>query len=246
MAGWWDADLWFRVVDVGGVIANGLLGGAVARARRFDIVGFATLAVISGLGGGMIRDVLLSTGFPVALTDPWYLSGALTAALIAYLINLEGTVPRRVLAMTDVLALGAWSATGTIKAAAHGLAPIPCVLLGVITAVGGGMLRDVLVGKTPTVFGGNTLYASLGIVGSIEALAFYRAGLADVGMAASIATCTVLGLLARRLGWMLPEPVDLSLRGLTLRPPSPKESVRRLNARLSRRQQRRRDEAGTP
>ena len=213
------------------MVANGLLGGAVARSRRFDIVGFVTLAIISGLGGGMIRDVLLNSGYPVALTDPAYLSGALIAAVIAYLINLEGTLARRALALADVLALGCWSATGTIKAASLGLAPIPSIMLGVITAVGGGMLRDVLVGKTPAVFGGNTLYASLGVLGSIEALILFNLGHAQAGMAASIITCAVLGLLARKLGWMLPEPVDFRLGSLRLRPVSPKKAIDRLRGR---------------
>lgn len=224
----WDAETIFRIVDVTGVVANGLLGGAVARSHRFDIVGFATLAIISGLGGGMIRDVLLDSGYPVALTDPAYLSGALIAAVIAYFVHLEGTLARRMLALADVLALGCWSATGTIKAAALGLEAVPSVMLGVITAVGGGMLRDVLVGKTPAVFGGNTLYASLGVLGSIEALTLFHLGHPQIGMAASIITCAVLGLLARRLGWMLPEPVDLRLSDLKLRPPSPKRSIQRL------------------
>lgn len=234
----WDAETIFRIVDVTGVVANGLLGGAVARSRRFDIVGFATLAIISGLGGGMIRDVLLSAR-PVALTDPAYLSGALIAAVIAYVVHLEGTLPRRALALADVLALGCWSATGTIKAASMGLDAVPSVMLGVITAVGGGMLRDVLVGKTPAVFGGNTLYASLGVVGSIQAFALFHVGHREAGMAASIITCAVLGLLARKLGWMLPEPVDFRFPELDLRPLSPKKNIERLSARLARRQAKR-------
>lgn len=229
-----DADTIFRVVDVTGVVANGLLGGAVARSKRFDIVGFATLAIISGLGGGMLRDVLLGAGYPVALTDAAYLTGALVAAVIAYLVNLEGTLPRRALGMADLLALGCWSATGTIKAAGLGLDPMPSVMLGVITAVGGGMLRDVVVGRTPVVFGGNTLYASLGVIGSVEALLLFQAGLREVGMAASIVTCAVLGVLARRLGWMLPEPVDFSLASLGLKPLTPPASIRRLSRRRSR------------
>ena len=232
----WDAETIFRIVDVTGVVANGLLGGAVARSRRFDIVGFATLAIISGLGGGMIRDVLLGSGYPVALVDPAYLTGALFAAVIAYVVHLEGALARRALALCDMLALGCWSATGTIKAAALGLEPIPSIMLGVITAVGGGMLRDVLVGKTPAVFGGNTLYASIGVLGSIEALVLFHLGHPQAGMAASIITCAVLGLLARRLGWMLPEPIDFRLSDLRLRPLSPKRSVQRLRDRIARRE----------
>ena len=234
----WDFEALYRFVDVMGVVANGLLGGAVARSHRFDIVGFATLAIISGLGGGMLRDVLLNAGYPVALTDPAYLTGALAAAAAAYFIHFEGALSRRALAVADVLALGCWSATGTIKAAALGLEVVPSIMLGVITAVGGGMLRDVLVGRTPAVFGGNTLYASLAVVGSIEALVFFHLGLREVGMGASILTCAVLGLLARRLGWMLPEPVDFNLRS-ALRPLAPRANITRLKALLDR------SEAGT-
>ena len=226
----WDPSALFRFVDVMGVVANGLLGGAVARSRRFDIVGFATLAIISGLGGGMLRDVLLGAGFPVALTDPAYLSGALIAAVVAYVLHLEGAWSRRALALADVLALGCWSATGTIKAASLGLSAVPAVMLGVITAVGGGMLRDVLVGRTPAVFGGNTLYASLAVIGSVEAWVFFELGMRELAMGSSIVTCAVLGLLARKLGWMLPEPIDFSLRS-ALRPLAPSQSVRRLKER---------------
>lgn len=231
-----ELDTLFRVVDVTGVVASGLLGGALARSKRFDIVGFVTLAIITGLGGGMIRDVLLNSGLPIALTDPAYLSGALIAAVVAYLVRLDGTIPRRALALADVLALGCWSATGTIKAATLGLDPVPSIMLGVITAVGGGMIRDVLVGKTPAIFGGTTLYASLAVIGSAEAL-FCRAVLyrSDFGMLAAILTTTILGILARRLGWMLPEPIELNLRALRLRPLGPRASITRLRRRLLRR-----------
>lgn len=72
-----DPNQVFRIVDIAAVVANGLLGGAVARAFRFDIVGFLLLAVACGMGGGMIRDILLNSGLPVALTDGatgWVLS----------------------------------------------------------------------------------------------------------------------------------------------------------------------------
>jgi len=231
----WDPTVLFRIVDVMGVVANGLLGAAVARSRRFDLVGFATLAVISGLGGGMIRDVLLDAGVPVALTDPAYLTGALLAAVVGYFIKLEGTASRRALALADLLALGAWSATGTIKAASFGLGGVPSVLLGVTTAVGGGMLRDVLVRQVPRVFGGNTLYASVAVLGSVVALVCHELGHSDLGMGLSIVVCTVVGVLAQRFEWMLPEPLDLNLSLAAVRPVMPRASVRQLLARLARR-----------
>lgn len=74
-----EPETWFRVIDVAAIVTNGLLGGAVARAHRFDIVGFIIFSVITAMGGGIIRDVLLDTGFPVALTDSYYWVAALAA-----------------------------------------------------------------------------------------------------------------------------------------------------------------------
>ena len=200
----------FRVVDVTGVLANGLLGGAVARTHRFDAVGFVVLAIASGLGGGMLRDVLLNR-LPVALTDPWYLGGALVSAAVAYLLTLEGRPARRLLAVADVLALGCWSATGASKALGIGLGWMPAVMLGVITAVGGGVIRDILVNRVPAIFGGSPLYATVAVVGSVEMVLLQGAGHPEAGMALSIVTCAALGLVARRRRWMLPGPGVFSL-----------------------------------
>lgn len=205
-----DPTTLFRIVDIMGVVANGLLGGIVARRMRFDIVGFLVLAILSGLGGGMIRDVLLTTR-PIALTDPAYLGGAISAAAVAYFVTLHGKWLRRALVIADALAVGCWSATGTIKALAFGLDAVPAVLLGVTTAVGGGMLRDVLTGRIPSIFGGNTLYATLAVIGSFEALWLTKLGLSGVGMGVAIVTCAVLGVLARRFGWRLPTAPEWSV-----------------------------------
>ncbi|MBW3087077.1 hypothetical protein KEM60_03307 [Austwickia sp. TVS 96-490-7B] len=201
----------FDAVDVTGVVANALLGGAVARARRFDIVGFTVLGVCSGLGGGVIRDVLLASGLPVALTNPAYLPAAILASIAAYLLAV-GRWTTRLLMVADVLALGCWAATGTHKALGVGLAWLPAVLVGVLTAVGGGIIRDVLVARAPVVFGGNTLYASVALVGSAEMLLMDQLGRPVVGMAISIMTCAALGLVARWRGWTLPGAAQWNLR----------------------------------
>lgn len=207
-----EPDAIFRAVDLMGVVANGLIGGAVARVMRFDLVGFVFLAVSSALGGGMIRDVLLGQGFPVALTDSWYLSSALAAAAAAYFLDLSSRWPRRAIAFADLLALGCWSATGASKALAAGLAPVPSIMLGIITGVGGGVLRDVMVNRVPAIFGGNPVYATFGIVGAAEMVWFQSHGMVEVGMAASIVTCVLFGVLARWRGWKLPEPLTIRMR----------------------------------
>lgn len=199
-----DPQAVFSVVDLTGVLVNAILGGAIARALKLDAVGFMVLAVLSGLGGGMIRDVLLQEGKPVALTDPAYLSTALIGTLIAFLLSFEGTWANRVLVVADSLSLGCWAATGASKALGAGVGWIPAIMLGLITAVGGGAVRDVAVGRVPAIFGGNTLYASGALLASAEMVVLWELGLPNWGMAVGIISAAGLTVVARRRGWKLP------------------------------------------
>lgn len=207
-----DPDTMFRVVDVAAVVANGLLGGAVARAFRFDIVGFIILATVSGMGGGIIRDLMLNQGFPVALTDGSYWTGALVASVIAYTMDLGSRWADQALVLVDFVGMGCWAATGTAKSLALGLHWVPAMALGITTAVGGGAVRDIIVNRIPSVLGGNSLYATIAFLGTAETVLFvdllHRPNL---GMAAAIVTCGTIGVLARWRNWQLPTPVDLSV-----------------------------------
>lgn len=98
-----------RALDLTGVFANALLGGAVARSHGLYPIGFAVLAIVSGLGGPVIRDTLLGRGTPVALTDSAYLA---TALIIAFAVRFEGRVWDRLFPFVDALALGCWAAGG--------------------------------------------------------------------------------------------------------------------------------------
>ena len=198
----------FQAVDLGGVLANGVLGGVLARRLGFDAVGFVVLALISGLGGGMLRDTLLQMGAPVALTNPAYLACALLGALIAFLVDVRGRITRRGLLLADALALGCWSATGTSKALWVGLPWLSAILLGIVTAVGGGMIRDLVVREVPSVFGG-TLYASVALLASAWMAVATWWQLPNVGMAGAIVLAASMALAARRFGWHLPDATDL-------------------------------------
>jgi uncharacterized membrane protein YeiH len=204
-----------RFVDLAGVLANAILGGIAARSARLDIVGFLILAIMSGLGGGMIRDTLLQHGTPVALTYPAYLICAFAGGAVAFFIPLTGTLSRRSLVLLDALAVGCWAAAGAQKTLDAGLWWLPAVMLGVITAVGGGMVRDIMLLKVPTIFGGNTLYATSALVASIEMVVLSLLGYQAIGSAAAILSGALLSLLARRYGWILPT-------GLELRIPKPR------------------------
>ena len=194
----------FRVVDLAGVLCNGIIGASIARQRRFDLVGLIILGTVSGLAGGVLRDVMLNVGQPVALTDPAYLGTALIGVAIALVFRVDGRRWRWPLTVIDALALGCWAATGTIKAQIVGLDLLPSLLLGVVTAVGGGMVRDLCVGQTPAVLGGNTLYATAAAAASGVILLTPVSARATWGMGVGILVGGGLTLLARRLGWSLP------------------------------------------
>ena len=194
----------FRVVDLTGVLANAVLGGVLARRQRFDPVGFGALAIMSGLGGGMIRDTLLQRGTPVALTDYAYILTALAGAAIAFVLRIEGAAWDRVFPFVDALALGCWAAAGASKTLGFGLGWLPAVLLGTITAVGGGAVRDVVLRRVPGVLGGNTLYATCAIAsgGLLVVLSDYDHP--TIGLVAATLFGAGLCLVARWRGWILP------------------------------------------
>ena len=196
-----------RFVDLAGVLANAVLGGIAARSARLDIVGFVILAVMSGLGGGLIRDTLLQQGPPVALTDPAYLGLAIAGAVIAFFVPFRGKWALRSLVLLDALAVGCWAAVGAQKTLDAGLGWLPAIVMGIITAVGGGAVRDVMLLRIPRIFGGNTLYATSALVSSVEMVVLSKLGLPTLGSAVAMGSGAVLSLLARRYGWTLPTEI---------------------------------------
>ncbi len=194
----------FRILDLVGVFFNAVLGGLIARQEKLDPVGFATLATLSGLGGGLIRDVLLQSGPPVALTDSAYLVTALAGAAVSYVVRVQGRVWDWVWPVIDALALGAWAAAGAQKTLVLGLGWLPALLLGPITAVGGGVVRDMVVARVPGVLGGNTLYATCALGASGLLVVLYREGHPTAGLVAATVLGAGLCLIARWRGWILP------------------------------------------
>ncbi|NYF99409.1 trimeric intracellular cation channel family protein [Janibacter cremeus] len=192
-----------RFLDLLGVLANGLLGGAVARRFNLDPVGFTVLAIISALGGGAIRDVLLDLT-PIALTDLDYLTVALVAAGVAFLVPLEGRRWRQWFPWVDAIALGTWAVVGTQKALLNDIHWLPAILLGVLTACGGGAVRDMMLGRVPVILQQSELYASAAFVaGAI----FVVLDIVIPGTGASLIAAAVGGgicVLARKRGWRLP------------------------------------------
>ena len=201
----------FRVIDLTGVLLNGILGGKLARSKHFDAVGFVVLAIMSAMGGGIIRDLMIDQGPPVALTDPLYISTALVGASIAFLWKLDNKFWIVALILADGTVLGCWAATGAMKTLSAGFGVMPALLLGITTAVGGGMIRDVSAGNVPQVFGGNNLYATPALVSAGVMVILYSVNLPMIGMIIATIVGSSFTVVAHWRKWKLPVHEDWSL-----------------------------------
>lgn len=195
------------LVDITAVLVGGLTGSLLAVRKHFDLVGVASLAIVAGLGGGIIRDVLLQHGPPAALQDSRYLVVALIAAGVGFTRSTDVVRISRVLTLVDALNLGIFTIVGAAKALNAGIASVPAAFLGIVTAVGGGILRDVLAGEAPALFRTGELYAMVSALGSALFVALWESALVSrtVAGVAAIAVMFVLRLLAVRFGWTAPK-----------------------------------------
>ncbi|WP_134321820.1 trimeric intracellular cation channel family protein [Cumulibacter soli] len=197
-----------RWLDLAGVFACAILGGAVARRVGLDLVGYLVVGIASGLGGGMIRDVLLQAGPPVALTDYAYLPTACAGALIPFIAHFSEDAWNRVFAALDATVIGLWAVTGAQKALAADLNWMAAVLLGVITAVGGGAVRDLMLRRIPAILGGNGLYASVAALSALILVVSVYLHAPVIGIIAGITVSLVVRMASIRFGWGLPTGLD--------------------------------------
>ncbi|MDN6155966.1 trimeric intracellular cation channel family protein, partial [Corynebacterium casei] len=196
-------DSLYRWSDVSGVLLMGIIGGTIARQRGYDIIGFFFIALFSSLGGGMIRDVLINQGTVAAMSQPEYLILAFTGALIARFVYFKGRTWEILQAHGDAIVSGLWAGTGTVKALSYGLPVVPCIMMGVFTATGGSMIRDVVTGRVPGVFGDNQPTVIPAIAASVIVLISDSFGYLAVGMVVGPLVSIVLSLWGYWGGWRL-------------------------------------------
>jgi uncharacterized membrane protein YeiH len=155
--------------DLGATFAFALTGALAGVKRGYDIVGVFFLALVSSIGGGLIRDAVFIPGTTPTplLTDPRYIQLILTATLVCAVFGNRIKQFRRVIAVVDALGLGAYAAFGTQKALLAGLAVPAAILVGVINAAGGGLLRDLITREEPLVFKPGQFYALAALAGSV-------------------------------------------------------------------------------
>lgn len=200
-------DTVFLIIDVLGILVGALTGALTGLRLRYDIMGLWFLAMVSGLGGGLIRDMMLQVGPPLALTEPTYLPTVMVATAVASFWGRHIDQLRRTITWLDAFALGAFAVAGTLRTLDTGLGIWSAILLGVTTAVGGGILRDMMIGQTPTIFRRAELYGLAALGACIVTLIFREAGSPrEITAIAGIATCSFLRMGSLKWGWMSWEP----------------------------------------
>ena len=179
--------VWF---ELGAVGLLSMSAAIVAMKRGYDVVGVVALSLITGVGGSLMRDgIFIQQGPPAATTDPRYIQVALIGALIGGLLGDRIHYFRRIIAGVDALALGAFTVFGVQKSLGAGLAVPAAILVGVINAAGGGLLRDVITNEEPLVFRPGQFY----VLVALAAAPLFAVFTVQLGLAPMTSAWVVIG-----------------------------------------------------
>jgi uncharacterized membrane protein YeiH len=200
------ADTVTYVLELVGLLAFATSGALMAIRSGFDVVGIVVLAETTALGGGVLRDLVIGATPPAAFRDSLYLVMPLIAASLTFFFHPQIARLGTAVLVFDAGGLGLYTVTGTLKALDADLGTLQAVILGVTTAVGGGVLRDVLARETPALFRVETeLYAVPAAVGAVIVAVAYRVGRpAPVVAVAAAVFVVAFRLVALRWRWHAP------------------------------------------
>jgi uncharacterized membrane protein YeiH len=195
-----------HTLDLVGIFVFAISGALLAVRKNFDVFGIAVLAEVTALGGGMLRDLIIGAVPPAAFTDLGYFSTPLIAAALVFFLHPEVERTQTAVNVFDAAGLGLFAVTGTTKAYDYGLGLTASAALGLATAVGGGVLRDIIANEVPSlVRWDRDLYAVPAMVGAaIVALCIRYDILNGFTSGAAVLTAFVLRLLAMHYHWRAP------------------------------------------
>lgn len=189
------------------VAVSAVTGVLAGRGKQLDLFGVVVLALATALGGGTFRDLTLGVTPVFWITDPRYVQTAVAAALLTFVAARFWVMPQAVLLVADAFGLALFTIIGTEKAVAFGTSPSIAILLGVVTGVGGGLVRDVLTGEIPLVFRRQIyLYATAAFCGA-GLLIILNHWLPHFASNRLIAASTTLLLRLAAIRWKLILPV---------------------------------------
>lgn len=195
--------LLLSTLDLVGTFAFAISGATLGVRKRLDLFGVLTLSFAAATAGGVVRDLIIDAP-PAAFADWRYLATALLAGLVTFYGHERVERLRNPVQLSDAVGLALFAVSGTAKALEHGMGPTGAVLLGMMSGIGGGMLRDILVTETPAVLH-RELYAVAALLGAALFASGSALGLPVAPTAiASAAACFLLRYMAIRRGWNLP------------------------------------------
>lgn len=192
------------VLDLGGTFVFAISGAVAAVKHRLDIFGVLVLAFAAGNAGGITRDLLIGAAPPAAIADWKYLAVSLLAGLITFVWYPVTARFRNAVLWFDAVGLAFFAVAGAEKALVYGLNPVMAALLGMLTGIGGGMLRDVLVNQIPTVLRAD-LYALAALAGATVVVAGHLLNIHPIATTTTGGIlCFTLRYMSIRHGWRLP------------------------------------------
>ncbi|MFT8246922.1 trimeric intracellular cation channel family protein [Roseomonas sp. BN140053] len=193
-----------RVLDLIGTFVFALSGAALGVQRSLDLFGVLVLAFVTAVFGGITRDVLIGAVPPASVASWHNLALAVLAGLLLFRFPKLFEGLRHPVQFFDAAGLGVFAAAGTQKALDHGINPPMAAILGMISGIGGGMVRDVLTAQVPTVLRAD-IYAVAALAGALVVVAGDGVGLPPTAVAlAGIVLCVFLRLMGLYRGWKLP------------------------------------------
>jgi uncharacterized membrane protein YeiH len=194
------------VADLAGTAVFAAEGAITAMQSGLDLLGVMVLSFVVALGGGVIRDLLIGATPPNAVRDWRYPALAFVTGLLAFIFHSEArNLSASLLMALDAAGLALFAVAGAQKALSYGIGPFISTLMGTITGVGGGVIRDILLARVPMVLVAD-IYASAAFAGGVVLVVSRRLGLSP--MAAALlggAACFILRVASVTYGWQLPK-----------------------------------------
>ncbi|MDA2945827.1 MAG: trimeric intracellular cation channel family protein [Actinomycetota bacterium] len=196
------------ILDFIGISVFAASGALLALERGFDLVGLVALGTVTALGGGVLRDVIINEGLPASFESATPIAVAVIAALVTVVMRSWLRRWQRTFLTFDAVGLALFAVTGSSIAIDADLGPVASILLGVLTATGGGVTRDVLARTEPQIFrADSTLYAIPAALGATTMTVWADADLdASTGALVGAAVVLILRLGAIHFGWSAPVP----------------------------------------
>jgi len=195
-------------LDLIGTFVFAISGAAAGVKSRLDVFGVSVLALVAGNAGGMIRDVLIGAVPPAAISNWRYVAASLIAGVATFIWYPSVTRLHRIVLLFDAAGLAAFAVAGTQRALAYDINPATAALLGMLTGIGGGMMRDLLVREIPVVLRAD-FYALAALAGAVVVVAGHLLQWPPAPTAiAGASVCFFMRLIAIRRGWTLPVAND--------------------------------------